>query len=91
MNAADALAAKGAVGLIVYSTAGRDKKRPFLVVTVIDDRTVGVADGKLRSVSKPKPKNIRHVRFADLSIRFDGAFDDAAIREFLSSYEAGQG
>ena len=75
-----------AVGRVVYSAAGRDKKRPFVIVGVTDDGSVLIADGKLRSVSKPKRKNLRHLAIRDAV--FDGDIaSDAAIREFLRSYE----
>ena len=74
------------VGLVAYSAAGRDKKRPFVIVGVTDDGSVLIADGKLRAVTKPKRKKWRHLILKDA--RFDGDFDDAAIREFLRSYEA---
>jgi ribosomal protein L14E/L6E/L27E len=74
------------LGRVVYSAAGRDRKRPFVIVGVGDDGTVLIADGKLRVVSKPKRKNLRHLIIKDAV--FGGpASDDAAIREFLRSYE----
>jgi len=50
------------VGRLVYSKAGRDQGRPLIVVRVIDDRLVMVVDGDLRTVEKPKVKNIRHLQ-----------------------------
>ncbi len=50
------------VGRLVYSKAGRDKGRPLIVVRVIDDRLVMVVDGDLRTVAKPKVKNVRHLQ-----------------------------
>ena len=76
-----------AVGRVVYSKAGRDKKRAFVIVGVTDDGSALIADGRLHTVSKPKKKNLRHLEIRDAS--FDGdAADDAAIREYLRSYEA---
>lgn len=75
-----------AVGRVVYSAAGRDKKRAFIIIAVEDDGSVLIADGKLRTVSKPKRKNLRHLVIKDAA--FEGAgFEDAAIREYLRSYE----
>lgn len=48
-------------GRIVSSRAGRDRGRKFVVLKVLDERTVLVADGDLRKVANPKRKNIRHL------------------------------
>ncbi|ADI02955.1 MAG TPA: RNA-binding protein [Syntrophothermus lipocalidus] len=50
------------VGRLVYSKAGRDQGRPLLVIRVIDNRLVLVVDGDLRTVEKPKIKNLRHLQ-----------------------------
>jgi len=49
------------VGQLVRSKAGRDAGRYFLVVGIRDRRFVAVADGKVRPVSHPKLKNVRHL------------------------------
>ncbi|MHB0884629.1 MAG: KOW domain-containing RNA-binding protein [Bacillota bacterium] len=48
-------------GRIVSSKAGRDQGRKFVILKVLDDRTVLVADGDLRKVASPKRKNVRHL------------------------------
>ncbi|MGB9661577.1 MAG: RNA-binding protein [Moorellaceae bacterium] len=50
------------VGQLVYSRAGRDKGRPFLVWEIPSPRRVTLVDGQLRRVGKPKIKNILHVQ-----------------------------
>lgn len=50
------------VGQLVYSRAGRDRGRPFLVWDIPSPRRVLLVDGKLRRVAKPKLKNILHVQ-----------------------------
>lgn len=52
-----------ALGQIVHSKAGRDKNRYFIVVGVIDDDYVLVADGQLRKIDSPKKKKIKHLVF----------------------------
>ncbi|MBE3580331.1 MAG: KOW domain-containing RNA-binding protein [Thermoanaerobacteraceae bacterium] len=52
------------VGQLVYSKAGRDRGRPFLVWEIISDRRIALVDGKLRRVVKPKIKNTLHVQAA---------------------------
>ena len=49
-------------GQLVTSRAGRDKGKPFFVLRVLDDRFAEVADGEMRSVRRPKRKNIRHLQ-----------------------------
>ncbi len=48
-------------GNIVLSKAGRDKGRYFVVLGVIDDNFVLIADGDLRKVDNPKKKKIKHL------------------------------
>ena len=45
-------------GDIVYSKAGRDKDKFFIVLEVIDSEYVLLADGGLREVARPKKKKI---------------------------------
>jgi large subunit ribosomal protein L14e len=52
------------VGQLVFSRAGRDAGRPFVVVGVCDQRHVLVADGDLRPLARPKRKNVRHLAMA---------------------------
>lgn len=49
------------VGQIVSSKAGRDLGRKYLVINILDDNYVLVADGLTRTVSHPKKKNVKHL------------------------------
>lgn len=49
-------------GDIVYSKSGRDEGRYFVVVEVVDDTFVRIADGDLRRIRNAKLKNVRHLR-----------------------------
>lgn len=49
------------IGQIVKSKAGRDKDRVFIIVDIVDDVYVLIADGDLRRVEKPKKKKIKHL------------------------------
>ena len=51
------------LGKIVLSKQGRDKGRYFMVVSVIDDNHIGIADGVTHKVEKPKKKKLKHVTF----------------------------
>ncbi len=52
---------KAQVGTFVISKAGRDKTKGFIVLKVIDDDYVLIADGELRKSDKPKLKKIKHL------------------------------
>jgi large subunit ribosomal protein L14e len=49
------------LGHVVYSKAGRDSGRRFVVVKVIDEMYVLISDGGLRKIEKPKKKKIKHL------------------------------
>lgn len=49
------------IGQFVRSKAGRDKDRIFIVINIIDEKYVQIADGDLRRIEKPKKKKIRHL------------------------------
>ncbi len=49
------------IGQFVRSKAGRDKGRVFIIVDVIDDQYVLVADGDLRRIGNPKKKKVKHL------------------------------
>jgi large subunit ribosomal protein L14e len=50
------------VGRLVLSKAGRDRGKPFVILKVINDRFVILADGDLRKVDNAKLKNIKHLQ-----------------------------
>ena len=53
------------LGQIVHSKAGRDKGQYFIVVGIVDDNYVYIADGNLRKIASPKKKKIMHLVFHD--------------------------
>ena len=48
-------------GRVVVSTAGRDKNRYFVVLSVRDNYCY-ISDGKVRKVDMPKKKKIKHLQ-----------------------------
>ncbi len=48
-------------GDIVISKAGRDKDKHFIVLAIVDEQFVLVADGDLRRVDRPKRKKWKHL------------------------------
>lgn len=53
------------VGRLVVSKAGRDKGKPFVIIKVINDRFVLLADGELRKTDNPKMKNVKHLQMSN--------------------------
>ena len=49
------------LGQVVYSKAGRDIGKVFMVVGILDDLNVLISDGDLRRIEKPKKKKIKHL------------------------------
>lgn len=77
------------VGQIVKSKAGRDMGRLFLVLDVIDSSYVFVVDGKLRKLSNPKKKKIRHLMIYKDVVKLDkdsNYFNDSYIRKQLEPF-----
>ena len=75
-------------GMVVISKAGRDKGKP-LVITGFDSGRVIVADGKERPLSRPKPKNPRHLAATSRTIPLEG-ITDRALRRALRAGNAGE-
>lgn len=84
------------IGQLVTSRAGRDCSRKYLVVEVLDDSYVAVADGHFRKAEAPKRKNLKHLIVhpkvaceVQRDIREKGRASNrrlsAAIREFEAS------
>ncbi|MGI6371579.1 MAG: RNA-binding protein [Caldicoprobacterales bacterium] len=49
------------VGRIVLAKAGRDKGNLFVIVDRIDHEYVLIANGRNRTIDKPKKKKIKHL------------------------------
>ena len=49
------------VGRVVFSKAGRDAGHYFVVVEVLDEHYVAIANGCQRKVDNPKKKKIKHL------------------------------
>ena len=61
------------IGSVVISKAGRDRGRAFLVVGVVDDDFVMVANGALRKMDRQKKKRRKHLKPTGTVV---GAFRD---------------
>lgn len=65
------------LGTYVCATCGRDADKCFLVIEILDEAFVKIADGKSRKIQSPKKKKIKH-----LVVLGDG---DASINKMLQS------
>jgi ribosomal protein L14E/L6E/L27E len=75
-------------GSIVLATAGRDAGLYF-VVTGADEKTVWLANGKCRSLAKPKRKNKKHVQ--QTHAVFTGQrWTDKQLRTWLNEFATTQ-
>ena len=52
---------KPLIGHIVQVTQGREKGQYAIIINIIDDRYVLLADGNKRKYDRPKKKNINHI------------------------------
>ena len=82
-------------GSVVVSTAGRDRKRVFIVTDVTEEAgriMTTVADGSLRKRAKGKRKNVRHLRvIGSVSEEELGKLlaepGDGYVRELIGKYD----
>ena len=54
------------VGRLVFSKAGRDAGRYYIIVSVLNDQYVYICDGDLRKIEKPKKKKVKHLNLTDI-------------------------
>lgn len=81
------------LGSVVLSKAGRDKGRFYIVVELVDQNYVKIADGDLRKLEKPKLKKIKHLKCQDIVLEKiqkklveNIKIFDAEIRSALRAY-----
>jgi large subunit ribosomal protein L14e len=53
------------IGQIVLITQGRDAGQYAVIIKILDERFVVLADGDKRKYDRPKKKNIHHLEFFD--------------------------
>ena len=81
---------------IVESIAGRDAGKLFIVIDIMDDNHLLLADGKNRRIESPKKKKIKHLKeccppLASIEERIsDGTLSNSALRKALKEYSAGK-
>ena len=78
-------------GTLVLSLAGHDKGKVFVIMQEAAETYVLIADGKTRSVSKPKLKKTKHLKPLNAKIDLDGyegvggLTDGALIKEIKAN------
>jgi len=76
-------------GTIVFVKAGRDKGKAMAVLES-DGEFLSLADGKLRTLEKPKKKKLKHVQPTKFQIQMQPdcgrALQDADIRKQLKNF-----
>ena len=79
-------------GRVVLSTQGRDEGRYFVVLEVIDENFVLMADGLTRKVDHPKKKKVKHLRPKPILVEVDGEklpnkhLQDSDLRNALAAH-----
>jgi ribosomal protein L14E/L6E/L27E len=76
------------LGVVVYSKAGRDIDRKFIIMDIINEEYVYISDGDLRKVEKPKRKKIKHLIITDrvfYDVLSKKTVSNSEIRKFLQS------
>lgn len=56
------------LGELIYSKAGRDAGRRFIITKILNHEYVFISDGVLRKVEKPKKKKIKHIKTCGIVI-----------------------
>ena len=77
-------------GQIVVSRMGHDTGRPYIVVAVVGSDFVLCADGKYRTLDKPKQKRVKHLKTTGVSQAAaeaieSGKLTDADVRRILAA------
>ena len=83
-----------ALGQVVYSKAGRDSGRKFIVIGFLNEDYALVADGDLRRMDKPKKKKLKHLAFEkeivipiNEKLTNKQKISNAELRKFLTAGE----
>ncbi len=83
------------LGQIVWSLAGRDKNRVYIVLQMHENGYVSIIDGDVRTIERPKKKKIKHLKvepdvLEDIKIKLitKQRINNAEVRKLLSRYIA---
>ena len=71
------------IGRAVQSLQGRDAGRCFVILQVVDDQFVLMADGLTRKLDHPKKKKVKHLH--PKPVRMEGVEDGLKSHQLLDS------
>ena len=77
------------VGTVVMSKSGHDANRFFAVIK-IENKFAYLCDGKLRTLDKPKKKNLKHLQKTNTVLSSDRILTDKQIRNALHRFNYGE-
>ena len=82
------------IGRVVKAKAGRDLDSFFIIINVIDNIYVQIADGQKRKIENPKKKKIKHLQFTNMwandikeLLLHSKEVSNADIRKYFKSVE----
>ena len=73
-------------GQIVLSKAGKEKGS-FSVVLKLEGKYLSLADGKLRTLEKPKKKSVKHIQLTNSFLEENELETNKKIRKALQKFE----
>ena len=76
------------IGSIVYALSGRDKGSYYLIVSRKENR-IFIADGRRRTLQKPKVKNHIHLSDTGEKIALEEVTGNKKLKALLSGYNLG--
>jgi len=85
------------IGQLIKVLRGKDEERYAIVIEVLDERFVKIADGRKRKFDQPKKKNVLHLELLPfisqevaISLQESGKVTNAKLRYFIEKYAHGK-
>jgi len=85
------------IGQLIKVLRGKDEERYAIVIEVLDERFVKIADGRKRKFDQPKKKNVQHLELLPvisqevaISLQESGKVTNAKLRYFIEKYAHGK-
>ena len=76
-------------GGVVQSVQGRDLGKYYVITEVLTGGFVLVADGKTRTLERPKKKNLKHLRLTPRNLFKEGIVRDKSFDNRVAHYLKG--
>ena len=73
-------------GQVVRSLSGRDKGKFQIVIKLLDNNFVQVADGKRRKLERPELEKIKHLQKTNSVFDMTDVTNDSHIRKLLKEF-----